>query len=76
MAFGENVRTLREKAGYTQAELANLLGVSQPVYCQYETGAKAPTVYTAVKLARRLGTTCEKLVEGNEERGHHEREKI
>lgn len=63
MAFGENVRTLREKAGYTQEELAKFLGVAQPTYCQYETNAKAPNVHTAVKLAQKLGTTCEKLVD-------------
>lgn len=67
MGFGENVRTLREKAGYTQAEIANLLGVAQPTYAQYETGAKAPTVYTAVKLAQKLGTTCEQLVKDRKE---------
>lgn len=67
MGFGENVRTLREKAGYTQAEIANLLGIAQPTYAQYETGAKAPTVYTAVKLAQKLGTTCEQLVKDGKE---------
>lgn len=64
MGFGDNIRNLRLKNGYTQDDMAKYLGVSQSVYCQYETGAKAPSVYTAVKIAERLGATCEELVRG------------
>ena len=65
MIFSDNLRTAREKYGYTQAELASLVGVSQPTYAQWETGARVPTVLTAVKLARKLQTTCEALVLGD-----------
>ena len=62
MNFGDNVRVLREKRGITQAELSAMVGVAQPTFAQYETGSKAPNVYTAVKLARSVGTTVEEFV--------------
>ena len=65
MNFSDNLRAAREKYGYSQAELAGLVGVSQPTYAQWETGAKVPTILTAVKLARKLETTCEALVLGD-----------
>ena len=67
MGFGDNIRVLRLKNGYTQDDMAKYIGISQSVYCQYETGAKAPSVYTAVKLAQKFGTTCEQLVKDRKE---------
>lgn len=62
MSFSENLTKLREKKGYTQAELAKALEVSQPTLAQYEKGIKVPNIISAVKLAQLLGTTCEELV--------------
>lgn len=62
MALAENVKRLREEKGLTQSELANLIGVAQPMVAQYEKGMKVPTIITGVLLAKRLGTTCEELV--------------
>lgn len=62
MAFSEKVKQLREEKGLTQAELANLIGVTQPTVAQYEKGIKVPTIITGVLLAKRLNTTCEELV--------------
>lgn len=67
MNFGENVKRLREAHSYTQAELASMAGVSQSVLSQYETSAKSPNVFVAVKLARLLGTTVDELVNGKQE---------
>lgn len=64
MNFSENLKHCRERVGYTQAELAKLVGVAQPTYAKYETGAKAPTIFIALKIAEKLGTTCEELVKG------------
>ena len=50
----------------SQAQLANAVGIAQPTIAQYEKGIKLPTVATAVYIARRLGTTCEALVEGED----------
>lgn len=61
--FAENVKRLREQKELSQAEIAKMLGVSQPAIAQYETGIKIPSIIVAVKLARILGVTCEQLVE-------------
>ncbi len=62
MSFPENLVKLREKNGYTQAELARALEISQASLAQYEKGIKVPNIVNAVKLAQLLGTTCEELV--------------
>lgn len=64
MSLGDNIKLAREKLGYTQAEFADMIGVKQPTFCQYETSSKAPNMITGVKIAELLGTTCEELVKG------------
>ena len=67
MALSENLRIARESQALTQAELAQAVGISQPMVAQYEIALKVPTVIVAVKLARVLNTTCEELVDGTPE---------
>ena len=42
MKFGEKIRTLREKSGLTQAELAELLGVNKRTVIGYEREGRYP----------------------------------
>ena len=63
MAFSDNVKKYREKQGYSQEELAKYLGIAQAQIAKYETGVTVPNIVIGVKLAKRLETTCEKLVE-------------
>jgi transcriptional regulator with XRE-family HTH domain len=49
------VRTLRERADLTQAELAQAGGTSQPTIAAYEAGRKSPTVGTVQRLAKAVG---------------------
>lgn len=65
MAFSDNAKRLREENQYTQAELAQIVGVSQQVIGDYEKGKKIPNIVTGVDLAKALGTTVEKLVKGD-----------
>lgn len=65
--YANNLRNARLKAGLTQKELAERVCVSQAMIAQCETGAKAPTVGLAVMIAKTLGTTCEALVDGEQE---------
>lgn len=67
MPFEENVRIARKRSGLSQAEIAEKLGVTQSVIAQYELGGTVPNIKTAVRLAKLLNTTCEKLVNGKEE---------
>ena len=62
MSFADNVKKLREQKGLSQAELAIIVDVTQPMIAQYEKGLKIPTIITGVELARALGTTCEEPV--------------
>ncbi len=62
MAIAENIAKLRKAKGYTQAELAEKLGIAQPNVAQYEKGLKVPNIITGVEMAKLLGTTCEELV--------------
>jgi len=62
MAFGDNLKKLREMRGISTSELAESAGVAQPQISKYETGQSLPNVVTAVRIAVRLGTTVERLV--------------
>lgn len=62
MAFGENLKKLRERVGMSQAELAEAIGIAQPTLAQYECGVKVPNIITAVRLEKILHTTCAEMV--------------
>lgn len=56
-----NIKRLREAAGMTQAELANKIGVTQPIVASWETGVKSPRAAKLPKLAQILGCTIDDL---------------
>ena len=64
MPFHKNLKRTREAKGFTQTEMATKLGIAQASYCQFETGAKSPTVYLAGEIAEILGTTVDNLLNG------------
>lgn len=47
----ENIRSLRIDNGYTQKQIAELLGISQNTYSQYEIGVLNYPVDALIKLA-------------------------
>ena len=55
------VRTARRRVGLTQAELADMVGVARQTIVAVEAGDYAPSVFLAMDLARRLGTSVEAL---------------
>lgn len=55
------IRSLREDAGLTQAELAAMAGVSRQLVGAVEAGRHLPRVNAALSLARALGVTAESL---------------
>lgn len=55
------VRAARQAAGLTQAELAAEVGVSRQTVVAVEAGDYAPSVYLALAVAARLGSTVEAL---------------
>lgn len=60
--LGRNIRKARENAGYTQAELARIIGISENYMGFIENGRKDPSLKTAVILAEELNTTVDALV--------------
>lgn len=65
--IGENLKQARESRGISQAELAELIGVSQPMVAQYELNTKIPSIVIAVNMEKVLGVSCRQLVEGKED---------
>ncbi|PSR36836.1 MAG: hypothetical protein C7B44_06905 [Sulfobacillus thermosulfidooxidans] len=60
--FGQRLRALRKQAGYTQAELAEKVGVSQYTISNYEQESRQPPLELLVQLADVLGTSTDYLL--------------
>jgi putative transcriptional regulator len=58
---GVRVRLSRKALGVTQQQLAERTSVSRQTIISMETGAYAPSVYLALKVAHHLETTVEAL---------------
>ncbi len=67
MSLAENLRNLRIRKQFSQAELAKLVGVSQQTISQVEMKQISLNVETAVAIAKKLDTTAEQLVDGQTE---------
>ena len=68
MEFSERLKELRKKANFTQVEVAEKLGISQPAYASWERGAKKPTQENLVKIAQVLNVSVDYLVGNSEEK--------
>ena len=55
MTIGSNIRSLRERKGLTQFELAERAGVTQAHISRCESGCKTPTLKLCVKISAVLG---------------------
>lgn len=62
---GEAIRTLREKSGYTQAELAQKICVSDKTVSKWETGKGYPDISLLEPLAEALKVSITELLSGN-----------
>lgn len=56
-----NIRQLRMEKGYSQATLADKIGVSQQAVTQWETGDAMPRADKLPELARLLGCKVDDL---------------
>lgn len=64
VAFGERVRALRLKHGWTQERLAEEAELNSVQVSHIERGANEPKLTTIIRLARALGVKAGKLIEG------------
>ena len=69
LAFGQNVRKLREAKGLTQEKLAERADLDRTYLSDIERGARNPGVKNVARLARALGTTVSDLCRGIERKG-------
>ena len=53
-AFGDNLRKIRIRKGYTQEEMAKLLYINRTTYTKYETGDNEPDLQTLQRLCELL----------------------
>lgn len=60
--FGKRICRLRKQANMTQRELANLLGISEPAVCKWETDSSMPDIMLLAPLARALYTDLNTLL--------------
>ena len=49
--FRERLKIERKNAGYTQEQMAKLLGIKQPSYIRYENGSSEPSLETLCQIA-------------------------
>lgn len=59
--FGIKLRLARKAKGYLGKDFAELLGISQNGYSQYETGRNEPPLYLIRKMADLLDVSVEEL---------------
>jgi putative transcriptional regulator len=60
-ALENRLREERSRLGLTQAQLAEMVGVSRKTINTVENGVFIPSTVLALRLAKALGTTVEKL---------------
>jgi transcriptional regulator with XRE-family HTH domain len=65
--FGTRIVSLRRKKGFSQTELANLVGVSYAQIGRYETKGTQPATDVLKKIAEALDTTSDFLINGGKD---------
>jgi len=66
MDFGSRLATARKAKGFSQEELAELLGVSRQTIYKWETGITYPDIDKLCDISRRLEVTTVYLLDGDE----------
>jgi DNA-binding XRE family transcriptional regulator len=62
--FGQRLRSLRKKKGWTQVELADYLGLDRGYVSNIERGQRNVTLETAQVVARGFGVSISQLLKG------------
>lgn len=60
--FGRRLKYLMHIKGFTQKDISDLTGLSQPQISSYMTGSTLPSIYIADKLARALNCNIEEFI--------------
>lgn len=62
MKFADNLKRYRLMVGYTQKEMANILGITERGYRYYENGQREPNLSALVLIADLLKISLDDLV--------------
>lgn len=62
MSFGKRLSELRKKRGFSQEEIANMIGTKGPAIGRYEREIAKPTIEVATRLAKILEVSLDYLV--------------
>ena len=73
-SLGANIRIFRKNKGFTQEELAGMLGVTPQAVSRWESEAGLPDVSMIVPIARTLGITTDALLGYNAQSGAIQKE--
>ena len=65
MKIGENIRALRKARGFTQEQLADMLGISFQAVSKWENNANTPDISLLPMIAKALGTSIDQLFSEN-----------
>lgn len=63
MGLNNQLKSARLRQGYTQQQVADIIGVSKSTYCGYETGKRQPDVSKIKMLAKILKVSGDELLE-------------
>ena len=72
MEIAERLQKLRRKAGYSQEQTAELLGISRQAVSKWEKGLSEPSTSNLIVLAKVFGVSVEELLKnvGSGEENH------
>ena len=79
MSIAENIKYSRKKAGFTQEQFANEVGIKRSVVGAYEEGRAEPRLQTLLKIAEVLNVTSDALISKDLTKGDittHQRERV
>lgn len=62
MLLAKNIKTLRNKAGWSQQVLADQLGMGRSTLAEYERGKTEPNIDTLIKLTELFNITLDQLI--------------
>lgn len=67
MTFYENIRVIREDRGYTQKQIAEVIGTTQQYYSDYENGKRDIPIRIYIALSRFYNVSIDYLAGESEE---------
>lgn len=62
VSVNETLRELRIKCGYTQSQIAHILGIDRSTYSYYEIGKTTPDIGTLIKLSKIFNVPIEEML--------------